>query len=427
MSRLIAWKDSALDHKPLLLYGARQVGKTYILKDFAQKYFDNMVYLNFEQTPEFKSIFDGDLSSSRIVGMIEAFFGVTVSKERTLIFFDEIQSCDRALSALKYFEEQSSGYYLVAAGSLLGVAINRNKQSFPVGKVQIETLYPLDFEEFLWARDKRKLSEMIRESYQHNQEMMALFHEQALELFNQYLLIGGMPAAVIAYFTENNFQQVAKIQADILTAYLADMSKYTSATDAVKVRTAFESIPAQLAKDNKKFQYKLLKKGASASHFGVALDWLSAAGLVNQCVKVNQGLIPLSAYQELSHFKLYFCDVGLLAQQSSITLESLMTLNHRHSTFKGALIENYVAQALRSQGYDLHYWESDSTAEVDFVVTINGLPIPIEVKSSAHIRSRSLSVYVQKYVPAYSIRLSTKNFGFENKIKSIPLYAAFII
>jgi len=205
------------------------------------------------------------------------------------------------------------------------------------------------------------------------------------------------------------------------------MAKYTTATEAVKVRTAFESIPAQLAKENKKFQYKLLKKGASASHFGVALDWLASAGIVYKCARVSHGLVPLSGYLDLSAFKLYMADIGLLAQNAGITMESLLVIDQKQSIFKGAIIENYVAQALCSNGYPIHYWESQSIAEVDFVVNINGLPIPIEVKSSINVKSRSLSVYVAKYKPAYSIRVSSRNFGLENNIKAVPLYAAFMI
>ena len=427
MTRLIAWKETTKGRKPLLLYGARQVGKTYILTAFAEKHFSNMLYLNFEQTSDLRSIFDGDLSPERIISLLEAYFGVTVSKERTLIFFDEIQTCERALVALKYFAENAGDYYVVAAGSLLGVAVNRDKHSFPVGKVQIETLHALDFEEFLWALNKQKLSEMIKKCYQEDKEMVRLFHEQALELLNMYLLVGGMPAAVLTYASENNLINVAKVQSNILTAYLADMAKYTTASEAVKVRTAFESIPSQLAKENKKFQYKLLKKGASSSHFGMALDWLTAAGIVYKCMRVDHGFIPLSAYLDMSSFKLYFADIGLLSQKTEITMESLMTMNHNRSTFKGAIIENYIAQALCSNGYNIYYWESKSIAEVDFVVTIDGAPIPIEVKSSIHVKSRSLGVYVEKYKPNYSIRISAKNFGFENNIKSIPLYAAFMI
>ena len=427
MDRLVVWMKKTRERKPLLLYGARQVGKTYILTSFAEKYFDNILYLNFEQTPALKSIFDGDLSPERIISLLESYFSLKVSKEKTLIFFDEIQNCERALVSLKYFAENANDYYVVAAGSLLGVAVNRETQSFPVGKVQIETLHPLDFEEFLWALNKKQLVDVIKDCFQTNEKMIQLFHEQALELLNIYLLIGGMPAVVLDYSNEKSFINASKTQSNILTAYLADMAKYTTATEAVKVRTAFESIPAQLAKENKKFQYKLLKKGASASHFGVALDWLASAGIVYKCARVSHGLVPLSGYLDLSAFKLYMADIGLLAQNAGITMESLLVIDQKQSIFKGAIIENYVAQALCSNGYPIHYWESQSIAEVDFVVNINGLPIPIEVKSSINVKSRSLSVYVAKYKPAYSIRVSSRNFGLENNIKAVPLYAAFMI
>ena len=424
--KLLAWKNNSLARKPLLVYGARQVGKTYIIKDFAQQHFKSMVYLNFEKKPELRSIFEGDLSPIHINSLLEAYFSIEISAEHTLIFFDEVQLCPLALTSLKYFAEEAREYCVIAAGSLLGVAVNKEKISFPVGKVQIETLYPMDFEEFLWALNKHKLIEMVRECFQSNQALLEIFHKQAKELFYAYLLIGGMPEVVDSWINAQNYLAVQNIQNNILTAYLADMAKYTSASVALKVRTAYLSIPAQLAKENKKFQYKLLKKGASASHFGEALDWLEASGIVIKCQKVDQGLSPLAGYVDLSAFKLYMSDVGLLSKSLDLSMENLLSRDAKN-LFKGAIMENYVAQCLVCKGYKLYYWESQSIAELDFIVNLEGSPIPIEVKSSENVRSRSLGVYIKKYNPAYSIRVSMKNFGLENNIKTVPLYAVFLI
>lgn len=426
-AKLRAWKARSADRKPLLLYGARQVGKTFILLDFAKGHYENYLYLNFEQNLDLKSIFTGNIAPQKIVSLLESYFKVKVFPEKTLIIFDEIQACAQALTSLKYFAENAPEYHVMAAGSLLGVATQREHYSFPVGKVQIETLHPLDFEEFLIANDNLPLADMIKEGVQNCGPLIEIFHNQALELLNSYLLTGGMPAAVAEYIANNNLEQVKQIQDNILTAYLADMAKYTSATDAVKVRTAFESIPAQLAKENKKFQYKLLKKGASSSHFGIAIDWLLSSGIVNKCRKIEHGFVPISAYADLSAFKLYMADVGLLCQKSAISMQQLYANQSLHFPFKGALIENYVAQALCSNGHNIYYWESKSIAEVDFVVNQGDYAIPIEVKSSESVRSRSLSVYIDKYKPPYSIRISTKNFGIHNKLRSVPLYAAFTI
>jgi len=424
IDKLIKWKNQTENKLPLLIYGARQVGKTYTLTEFASQNYSNMIYVNFEVNPAMKSIFDGEISPERIISFLETYFSQQIQPDKTFIFFDEIQSCERALTSLKYFAESKKKYHIAAAGSLLGVAVNREKFSFPVGKVQIETLYPLDFEEFLWAVDKKKLAEEIKTFFKDNQPIPELFHQTAINLFNEYLITGGMPGVVAKYAADRDIQKIIEIKTNILNSYIADMAKYASPAESVKIRTAFNSIPLQLAKENKKFQYKLIKKGASASHFGAAIDWLCASGIVKKCHRIEQGYIPLSAYMDLSAFKLYMSDVGLLVQKSGLYPQSVLTLQNN---FKGSLMENFVAQALSTNGYELFYWESKSIAEVDFVVYIDGQNIPVEVKSSDNVKSRSLNVYVNKYKPAYSIRVSSKNFGYQNNIKSVPFYAAFAV
>jgi uncharacterized protein len=409
----------------LLLYGARQVGKTYLIREFAAQHFADFVYVNFERSPAMQSLFDGDISPERIIHLLETHREHPISPKNTLVFFDEIQVCERALTSLKYFAESTFGYHIAAAGSLLGVVLHRESFSFPVGKVSMETLHPLDFEEFLWAADKRKLVEEIRHSFTHDIPLSQALHEQVLELLHTYLAVGGMPACVDAYLKTKSSENVAGIQISILNAYLADMAKYTSPAESVKIRTAFDSIPVQLAKENKKFQYKVVKKGASASHFGVAIDWLCASGIVHKCHRTDQGSAPLAAHADLSAFKLYMSDTGLLCGKSGVGLQDIIM--GIAGNFKGAIAENYCAQAFATNGHDLYYWESFSIAEVDFVLQRNSAIVPVEIKAADNVRSKSLMSFVQKYKPKYSIRISTKNFGFINGIKSVPIYAAFLV
>ena len=342
-----------------------------------------------------------------------------------MIILDEIQSCERALTSLKYFCEETPEYHIVAAGSLLGVAINRQRYSFPVGKVETITLYPLDFEEFLWARGREALCEEIHRAYETMEPLPEALHQEAIELYREYLLIGGMPACINAFLNSGSLLDVPLVQNEILDNYIADMAKYASNTDSVKIRACYNSIPAQLAKDNKKFQYKVVQKGGSATLFGASIEWLNLAGVVLKCQRINQAYEPIAVYADLSAFKLYMGDVGLLTMKSGISQQTV--LSGEGNTFMGAVTENYVAQQLASKGYDLYYWESGSTAELDFVLQKGSRIVGIEVKKGEHVRSRSLSVFINNYKPACSIRLSLKNFGEKDKLKSIPLYAIFCI
>jgi len=421
--KLLNWKNMT-NRMPMLLHGARQVGKTYTLREFGSEHYKSTVYLNFERTLEIHDFFSGDIDPIKIIRLIENWADTKIHQGETLLIFDEIQNCQRALTSLKYFEEEASEYHIVAAGSLLGVAIKRENFSFPVGKVFMETLYPLDFEEFLLANDEGILVEMISECFMKPTAMPEVWHNKAIEYYRLYMLIGGMPA-VVKYCIENGRTTIgaADLQEMIVNSYVRDMAKYASSSETVKITACYDSIPAQLAKDNKKFQYKIVRKGGSASLFGDSLEWLNSAGIVLKSQK-TQGLFPPSVYADPSSFKIYMGDIGLLAYRNSLAMENLLSVDR---LFAGGLAENYVACHLKCNGYKLFYWESDNRAEIDFIIQKDGYIIPIEVKSNIHSKSKSLDIYRNKYKPEYAIRISAKNFGFESGIKSIPLYATHLI
>lgn len=423
--KLQKWKHSK-DRMPLILYGARQVGKTYLLLEFGKKFYKNIVYFNLEGNEELNRIFDRDLDPIRIIRELSAKSGQTILPNDTLIFLDEIQSCEKALTSLKYFCENAPEYHITCAGSLLGVAVNRSTYSFPVGKVEMMTLYPLDFEEFLWATSNNGLSELIKESFNDNTPFS--LHQMALELFRNYLVVGGMPSAVSEYVEKKDFDFVNAKQKNILDAYVADMAKYATPAETTKIMATFASIPSQLSKENKKFQYKTIKTGARAYDYESPIDWLNASGVIIKTNKITEGKLPLSVYAESSSFKIYMTDVGLLFAKFGVPANIIITQGNGYENFKGALTENYVAGALKITGHNAYYWESNGKSELDFVIqNKNGDIIPIEVKSSDNVRSKSLNEYIKKYNPPYSIRISAKNFGFENKIKSIPLYALYCL
>ena len=422
---LIKWKKKDKKRMPLILSGARQVGKTYILREFGQKHYNNTIYVNLETNLSVASFFENDISPDRIIRFLEASFNEAIIPKETLIILDEIQFCERALTSLKYFCESANEYHIVAAGSLLGVAINRSEYSFPVGKVETFTLYPMNFEEFLWAIQKDKLAAMISENYDNNVSLPEAIHLQALELYKIYLIVGGMPAAVKMYVDTEKLIEIQDIQNNILNNYIADMAKYASNSESVKIRAAYNSLPNQLAKNNKKFQYKVVQKGGNAKIFGTAIEWLVFSGVVLKCQKIEKALMPLAVYTDLSSFKLYMADTGLLIMKSGLAYQTVLSNLKADNIFLGSLAENYVAQELASKNYPLFYWESKGIAEIDFVLQDGEKIIPVEVKSGTHTRSKSLSLFVKKYKPGYSIRISAKNFGFENNIKSIPLYAVY--
>ena len=424
-AELIAWKNSTA-RMPLILHGARQVGKTFVVKKFANEHYANFVYFNFEANAQLQAIFTKDLSPKRIVAELSVLMGVAIQEHTTLLFFDEIQASERALTSLKYFSEETPDYHIIAAGSLLGVALHREQYSFPVGKVVVKMLYPLDFEEFLWATASKDAANIIRTCY--NSNLSCSLHEHFMEQFRLYLCLGGMPNVINTYLQTHSFDEVDVVQRNIVDAYIVDMAKYALPVDTVKIMSTYHSVPTQLAKENKKFQYKFIKSGARSNQYETAIDWLCASGIVIKCVRIHQGHYPLSVHSEPGIFKIYMGDIGLLRSKLGIAAQVILSDSQQMNYFKGSLVENYVANALVSRGFDCYYWESEGKAEVDFVIQTNGGEcIPIEVKSSENVRSKSLNQYVMKYNPPYSIRISAKNFGFENEIKSIPHYACFCI
>ena len=331
-----------------------------------------------------------------------------------------------ALTSLKYFCEKAPEYHIIAAGSLLGVALNREKYSFPVGKVDMMNMYPLDFEEFLWATGHKELCNLLKESFE-NFASLSL-HESAMDLYKTYLVVGGMPRAVLEYVDTKDFNFVVAAQKTLNDAYIADMAKYASPQETTKIMAAWASVPAQLAKENHKFQYKVIKSGARAYEYETPLDWLKTAGIINKCIRVTEGKLPLSAYADNSSFKIYMMDTGLLCSKFDIAANVVINNPTSFNGFKGALQENYIMQALVTNGFSPYYRSSPGKAELDFVFQDKqGNIIPLEVKSADNARAKSLKSYVSLYRPPYSIRVSSKNFGFENGIKSIPLYALFCL
>lgn len=427
MNDLINWKDKK-NRKPLLLYGARQVGKTYLVKEFGNTYFEDMIYINFETNNLVGKIFENDINVQNIIKNLELFFGKKIIKEKTLIFFDEIQRNTRALSSLKYFCEDANDYFVVAAGSLLGVHINQKDYSFPVGKVDFLTIYPLSFDEFLLNSGYDGLIQEIKDCYNSNKKLDDTIHEKALDLYYDYLTLGGMPEVVNDYLVNKSLIGAIDYQKNIVESYKNDITKYCENTNlANKVIAAFDSIPIQLGKDNKKFQYKLIQKGGTSSIFGDSIDWLLNAGIVNKCIKTKIG-IPLKMYEEVDSFKLYMNDVGLLTNLSEFPLYLLKNRDAANDLMIGMLTENYVATTFKINGLNLNYWKNEYDSELDFILqSNNGNIIPVEVKTSIHTKSRSLNNYMTEYNPVYAIRVSSKNFGFENNIKSVPLYAVFCI
>lgn len=422
---LVKWKESK-NRKPLIIHGARQVGKTYIVKQFGKEYYTNVIYVNFETNQELSEQISDCIDAKYIIHKLELFYGEKIIPEKTLIFFDEIQANERALTSLKYFCEDAKEYHIIAAGSLLGIAINRENYSFPVGKVQMINMYPLSFKEFLTALGRENLVDEIQKHYDHNERMDKDIHELCLKLYRTYLVVGGMPEVVQIYLDEQKTISAIDIQAEILASYERDMTKYANNSLSNRILAAFDSIPVQLAKENQKFQYKVISRGATSSIFGEAILWLKNSGIVNQVYKANSEL-PLEMHKDLAAFKLYMSDVGLFVNKARYPLYQIDLSTQPTMIAMGALTEHYVANELRKNGYEIYYWESNGVAELDFMIQKNMDIIPIEVKSNTHTKSRSLDLYIKRYNPNYAIRISEKNFGLENRIKSVPLYAVFCI
>jgi predicted AAA+ superfamily ATPase len=379
-----------------------------------------------EESKEVTAVFERDLNPERIIRELAAQSGQTILPGDTLIIFDEIQACEQALTSLKYFAERAPQYHVVAAGSLLGVAVKREQYSFPVGKVDMLRIYPMDFEEFLWAVGQEGVCGLIREAYMDFAPLS--LHDTAMDLYKLYLAVGGMPRVVQEYVNKQDFDYVAVHQRTLNDSYIADMAKYATPQETTRIMAAWASVPAQLAKENHKFQYKVIKSGARANDYEVALDWLKAAGMINKCVHVTEGKMPLVSYAQNETFKVYMVDTGILCSKLDITANVVIHTPHSFDGFKGALTENYIMQALIANGIQPYYWTSPGKAEVDFVFQDKqGNIVPLEAKSAENVRSKSLRNYRDIYKPVYSIRVSARNFGYENGIKSIPPYAVFCL
>lgn len=422
---LIKWKNDNIN-MPYMLVGARQTGKTYILTEFCKNEFDNYIYINLDKMEKIKNIFEQSIEPEEIIKSIEILMNVNINIDNTIIFLDEIQVSERAISSLKYFCESENPYKIVCAGSLLGVKINRFKSSFPVGKVWIDYLYPMDFEEFLNAIGEEKINTEIKDCYYNSKPMLEELHKKALDLYNEYLCIGGMPISVINYI--NNNKDITKINDQhlqiLLTSYMSYMSKYTQNTEAIKNTKIYNSIPAQLVKPNKKFKYSLVEKSARSREYETSLEWLIASNMILKCQNVSAPKSPLKAYIS-DEFKIYVSDIGILRVLARIEINEI--LQDKNMLYKGVLTENYIAQILYGKTKELYYWQVGNGYEVDFLIKIDGDIIPIEVKAGENISSKSLNYYVSRYKPKYSIRISSKNFGVSNNIKSIPLYAAHLL
>ena len=423
---LLQWKHSK-KKKPLIVNGARQIGKTYSILAFGRTEYQNIVHINLEKNKLAAQIFEDDLTPAVLVQKLESFVRERILPEDTLLFFDEIQACERALTSLKYFCEESPQYHIIAAGSLPGVAVNREKYSFPVGKVDEMNMYPLDFEEFLWALGYEKFVEEIRNHFEQNLALSSALHQLGLDLFYKYCIVGGMPAVIENFLEYNSFLTIQDTQAKIMNEYIADMSKYATPSTSVKIRACYDSIPTQLSKENRKFQYKIALKGGTASIFGESIDWLLSAGIVLKCHKISQGVIPLKGQIDFSDFKLYMSDIGMLTMHSAFPYQMIINSIEVDNSFLGGLAENFVAQDLANKRIPLFYWKSGESAEVDFVVQSGIDIIPIEVKKGRRNRAISLSNFVKTYNCPYAIKVSQKNFGFANNIRSVPFYALFCL
>ena len=420
------WKASG-HRKPLILQGARQVGKTFSVLEFGRTKYDNVAYFNFETTPVLNDTFEGDISPKTLIPVLSHICGQTIVRERTLIVFDEVQLCERALTSLKYFCEEAPEYHIIALGSLLGVAVNRAKYSFPVGKVDMKTLYPMDIEEFMLALGEDMLVDKIRECFDNDSPMPAALHESAMRLYREYLIVGGMPECVVQYAGTKDFILVRTIQDSILAAYLNDMSKYNNLNEIKKTRLAYDNVTVQLSKKNTRFQYKLIKKGARAAEFENAIEWLTLSGIVSQVYKAGQIKKPLENYKDIDSFKIYISDTGLLIAKKDLRAGDVLFMSNELDDFKGGMVENYVNIHLTYNGYRTFYWESERGAEIDFIIQRDGKIIPVEVKSADNTRAKSLKVYMDTYSPEYAVKLSSKNFGFEDGKKTVPLYAVFCL
>lgn len=419
MDKLVYWKNKR-NRKPLILKGARQVGKTWLMKEFGKKCFKNTAYINFDSDVRVRRIFEEDYDIQRIIRMINIETGERIIPEETLIIFDEVQEAPKAISSLKYFCENAPEYAVVSAGSLLGVAIHEGV-SFPVGKVESLNMYPMSFREFLTAMGEEALADIIEEK---DYQALNTFSDKYINWLKLYYFVGGMPEAVNDYAECGDVTSVRDIQKQILELYENDFSKHTPNDELARIRMVWNSIPLQLAKENKKFFFGQIRKGARAKDFELAIEWLQDCGLAGKVYRVEKPGIPLKAYTDFSAFKIYLLDVGLLGAMSDLDARSILEKNELFTEFKGALTEQYVYQQIISETeYTPYYFSASSHTEIDFLIQKEGQVIPLEVKAEENVKAKSLKAYFNKYNPPYAVRTSMMDYRKEEWMVNIPLYA----
>ncbi len=424
-TRLLKWKSS-VNRKPLLIQGARQVGKTFIVKEFGENEYQDFVHLNFERDPDLKLLFQGKINPLRIIEEIGFYANRKIQPKETLIFFDEIQECEEAITSLKYFHEEAAEYQIIAAGSLLGVAVGKSR-SFPVGKVNFMTMYPMSFGEFLWAYNENLLFDRILKNTDF-ESFPKVIHEKLIDYLKIYLFVGGMPEVLDNYIRNKDINSARKIQNEIIKAFQNDFSKYSTSSEAVKIREVWQSIPFQLAKENKKFKYNDVRKKARASHFESSIEWLNQAGLIYITYNISAPKLPISGYADRSKFKIYLLDTGLLGALLDVSPQIIIQPNQLFKEFNGAFIENFVASELSDfLNRELYYWSSKGAAEVDFIISKNKNILPVEVKSGTSRNLKSLQVYAEKYAPDLLIRASPRNYHSKENFRNLPLYAIFYL
>lgn len=418
LNDLITWKES-LNRKPLILNGARQVGKTWLMQEFGKKHFRQTVYINFDNNKELENIFKDNINVKNILAALEIISNKKITKEDTLIIFDEIQEVPNALKSLKYFYEELPEYYIICAGSLLGIAIHAGS-SFPVGKVDFLNMYPLTFTEFLEAYNKEKLTDIIKNK---NTVLLQTFREELKNLLKIYLYIGGMPEVVQNFINNNDYNETRKLQNNILLSYELDFAKHAPLSEVPRIRDIWNSIPSQLAKENKKFIYGMIKKGARAKEYEKAIMWLCDAGLIYTVHNVNTPDIPLSAYKDLKAFKIYLLDIGLLGAMVNLDKKILLD-DDIFIRFKGIYTEQYVLEQLILKHKNLYYYTNDrNSAEVEFLIEYDSHIIPVEVKAGVNLKAKSLKTYIDKYNPIKALRFSLADYKETDNLIDIPLYA----
>lgn len=414
------------NRKPLVLFGARQTGKTTSVLDFGSSHYSSVVHVDFIKQPALKAAFERSLDPADIVALLEAMMRRDIDPANTLLFLDEVQECDQALSSLKYFRMDMPELDVISAGSLLGVHVAR-RGSFPVGYVDMLTMHPMDFEEFCWAHNEQRAFDIVRDSF-HAMTSCPL-HEHMLDLYRRYLLVGGMPEAVLVHAEGESFGQMRRIQNDISTAYVADMTKYATSADSAKIVATWESLPSQLAKESgsTKFMWRYVASGAKAERYANSLDWLVAAGIVSRCTQITDGRSPLKSFENPSAFKIYVADTGLLTCAYDARPTDFSGKDHQTARFRGGVAENYVMQQLVAAGITPYYWGMQSTNEVEFVIAQGDVVVPIEVKSGRRVKSTSAQRFAETYGCPYIIRISEKDFGRTGSVVSVPLYAACLL